>query len=86
MITQEMVASHILDYLNGQSTLIELVHWAEDAVVIFTEADQRPPNADAVWETLLYLGAADTEGFPLTWEWIKEALEQLGRPVQSVAA
>ncbi len=86
MITQEVVSEKIVEYLNNQISLPELVHWAEDAIVAFTESDKRPPNADAVWDTLLYLGAADSAGFPLTWEAIKEMLEHLGRPVQSVVA
>lgn len=86
MITQERLSEKILDYLNGQSTLIELVHWAEDAIVTFTESDERPPNADEVWDILLYVGAADSAGFPMTWEVIKEMLERLGRPVQNVIA
>ncbi len=86
MITQERLADQILAYLNGHISLDDLVTWAEDAMVTFTESDQRPPNADAVWDTLLYLGAADSPGFPLTWEAIKEMLDHLGRPVQNVTA
>jgi hypothetical protein len=86
MITQDMLADKILAYLNGQIMLEDLVHWAEDAVVIFTESDQRPPNANAIWDALLYIAAADSAHFPLTWEVLKEMLEQLGRPVQSVVA
>lgn len=86
MITQEVLADRILAYLNGQTTLTELVHWAEDAIVAFTESDQRPPNADAVWGVLLYIGAGDSAGFPLTWEVIREMLERLGRPVLNVVA
>jgi hypothetical protein len=86
MITQEVLAEKILAYLNGQMSLEALVAWAEDAIVGFTESDERPANADAVWDTLLYLGAADSPGFPLTWEAIKEMLEHLGRPVQRVMA
>jgi len=86
MITQEILADQILTYLNGQLTLVELVQWTEDAIVTFTESDQRPPNASVVWDTLLYIGAADTTDFPLTWEVLKDFLERLGRPVQSVVA
>ena len=59
---------------------------SEDALVMFTESNTRPSNADAIWEMLLYLGAADSPGFPLTWEAIKEMLDRLGRPVQNVTA
>jgi len=86
MITQELLASKMLDYLNGKVTLVELVHWAEDAIITFTESDQRPPNADAIWDILLYLGAGDSADFPLTWEVITDALQRLGRPVRQVAA
>lgn len=86
MITQEQVAAKILDYLNGDLALINLVHWAEDSIVTFTESDERPLNADAVWEILLYLGAGDSADFPLTWEVITGMLARLGRPVQRVAA
>lgn len=86
MITQELLAEKVLDYLNGQITLLELVHWAEDGIVTFTESDERPPNADTVWDILLYIGAADSANFPMTWEVIKEMLERLGRPVQNVVA
>jgi hypothetical protein len=86
MITQEMLADKILAYLNGQMTLADLVRWAEDAIVVFTESNERPENGDMIWDTLLYVGAADSADFPLTWEVLKEMLEQLGRPVQSVVA
>lgn len=86
MITQEMLAEKILAYLNGQISLDALVTWAEDAMVTFTESDERTVGSDAIWDTLLYLGAADSPGFPLTWEAIKEMLDHLGRPVQSVMA
>lgn len=86
MITREQVANKILDYLNGQISLTELVHWAEDAMVIFTESDQRPAGADTIWDILLYVGAGDTPDFPMTWDVIKEFLERLGRPVQSIVA
>jgi len=86
MITQEMLVNKILDYLNGHIRLDDLVAWVEDAIVTFTESSERPPNGDAIWDALLYLGAADSPGFPLTWEIIKEMLDRLGRPVQSVMA
>jgi len=86
MITQDRLADQIIAYLNGELTLQVLVGWAEDAIVTFTESDERPENSDQVWDTLLYLGAADTSGFPLTWETLKGMLENLGRPIQRVMA
>lgn len=75
MITQELLAGKILDYLNGHIPLRDLVHWAEDAIVAFTESDQRPSNADEIWDILLYVGAGDTPDFPLTWDVIREFLD-----------
>jgi len=86
MIIQELLAEKILAYLNGEIELVELVHWSEDAIITFTESNERPQNADTIWDILLYLGAADSGDFPLTWEVIKELLERLGRPVQTVVA
>lgn len=86
MITQEALAEQIIKYLNGALTLDQLVNWAEDAIITFTESDQRPPNSEVVWDILLYIGAADSADFPLTWEVITGMLARLGRPVQKVAA
>jgi hypothetical protein len=86
MITREILASEILAYLNGQCSLNELVEWAEDAIVTFTESSQRPPESDTIWDILLYVGAGDTPDFPLTWDVIRDFLERLGRPIQTVVA
>ncbi len=86
MITQEILADQILAYLNRQIALDDLVAWSEDALVTFTESDQRPSNTDAIWDALLYLGAADSPDFPLTWEAITDMLEKIGRPIQNVTA
>lgn len=86
MITREFLASEILAYLNGQRSLNELVEWAEDAIVTFTESSQRPPEADTIWDILLYVGAGDTPDFPLTWDVVRDFLERLGRPIQTVVA
>lgn len=86
MITQETVVEKILAHLNGEMSETELVHWAEDTLVKFTEQDEEVPNEQAILDVLMYMGAGDTPGFPLTWEVIKEFLERLGRPVQKVVA
>lgn len=86
MITREILASQILAYLNGQRSLNELVAWAEDAIVTVTESSQHPSEVDTIWDILLYVGAGDTPDFPLTWDVIRDFLERLGRPIQSVVA
>ncbi len=84
MITPEILAEQILAFSRGETPLRDLVAWAEDAIVRFSESDQRPANADAVWDILLYLGAADSPGFPLTQAAIQDMLERLGYPGQNV--
>ncbi len=85
MITQELVADKILAYLNGRIDEIELVHWAEDALFELTESDTEVPNEKAVMDVLMYIGAADTPGFPLTWDILSGFLEQLGMKVRVIA-
>lgn len=85
MITQELVGDKILAYLNGAMGEIDLVHWAEDALLELTEYEGEIPNESAVMDILMYVGAADTPGFPLTWDLLSGFLEQLGMKVRVIA-
>jgi hypothetical protein len=78
MITQNDVVEKILAHLNHQMTEMELVHWAEDALVMVFESDEDIPNEDAILDVLAYLGAGDTPGFPLSWSALSEFLERFG--------
>jgi len=84
MITREIIGEKLLAYLNGQSTLAELVDWAENSFIDAVLA----PNADVEMlnDVLAYLAAADTAQFPLTWEICHTFLARLGFAVQVVAA
>ena len=76
MLTRHEVLNRIIAYLNHELTLPELVDWAEDALIepeIPTSED-----ADLLMDVLMYLGAADSRGFPLTWEKLSEFVERLG--------
>ena len=84
MITQEMVANKILDYLNGRIDQTTLVHWAEDALFTFSESDEDIPNEKTLMHVLGYVGAGDSAGFPLTWDILSGFLEQLGVRVRVV--
>lgn len=80
MITRQMVASKLLDYLNHRITLDALVDWAETALI-----DARfEPEADIplLMDVLTYVGASDTPDFPLTWELLSGFLDRLGSPVR----
>jgi len=67
MVSQELVVQKILAFLNGEMSERDLVHRAEDAWVELSEGDLDVPNEEAVSETLMYVGAGDQPGFPLTW-------------------
>jgi hypothetical protein len=85
MITQEIVVQKILEHLNGTLSEIELVHWAENAFVSLTKSDTDIPNEQIVLDTLMYIGAGDSPGFPLTWEVLSGFLEQLGTRVRIIS-
>jgi len=85
VITQEKVVEKILAHLNGELTEAELVDWAENAFVELTESDVDTPHEDALMDALMYIGAGDTPGFPLTWEVLSGYLEQLGTKVRVIA-
>ena len=84
MITQEVVAQKILDYLNGELDLTTLVHWSEDTLFALSESDEDVPNEQALMRVLGYLGAGDSADFPLTWEMLSQFLEQLGTKVRVI--
>jgi len=78
MITQEIVAQKILDYLNGRLDLVDLVHWSEDALFSLSESEDDIPNEKLLMRILGYIGAGDSADFPLTWEVLSEFLSSLG--------
>ena len=83
MITREIIGEKLLAYLNGQSTLAELVDWAENS---FIDAVLAPDeDVEMLNDVLAYLAAADTAQFPLTWEICHTFLARLGFDVQVVA-
>jgi hypothetical protein len=84
MITQEVVAQKILDYLNGELDLMTLVHWSEDSLFSLSESDEAIPNEQTLMRVLGYLGAGDSADFPLTWEMLSQFLEQLGTRVRVI--
>lgn len=86
MITQEHLTSKILAHLNGELTETDLVHWAEDTLVELIESDTDVPDEQTIMDILMYIGAGDTPGFPLTWSVLSGFLEQLGTRVRIVAS
>ncbi len=86
MTTQEAVVEKILAHLNGQLSERDLVYWAENAYVDLVESNGEIPNEQAVLDILMYIGAGDSPGFPLTWEVLSGFLEQLGTRIKVTAS
>jgi hypothetical protein len=76
MITHQTILDQLNAYLKHQITLADLVNWAETALIEPEIPDGE--NADLLMDILMYLGAADSRGFPLTWEKLSEFVERLG--------
>ncbi len=82
MIARQMISDQLLNYLNKQITLAELVNWAENCMV--TGGFDPDEDVDMLVDIIMYLAAADTPPFPLTWDVCSEFMEQLGIPVKVV--
>ncbi len=82
MITRQTVRDKLLAYLNHQITLAQLVDWAEEAML---EGEFDPRDADQLSDVVSRLGAADVEGFGLTWDDCYDFLSRLGYKVQVTA-
>lgn len=76
MITRQTVLNKLNGYLNHETTLGDLVDWAERALI--EPSIPESEDADMLMDILMYLGAADSRGFPLTWEILSGFLERLG--------
>lgn len=74
-ITKRDVAAKIADYLRRETTLDELVDWAERAIM---EGDLDEDGAGALSAVIARLGVADVRAFGLTWEDCQDLLRQIG--------
>lgn len=75
MITRDVLASRLKDYLQHRLTRAELVDWAEQAMMD-GEFDER--DLDTIRDITSRLGLADVREFGLTWEDCEGYLERLG--------
>ncbi len=75
MITREILASRLSDYLRRRIDLAELVDWAERAMM---DEDFEERNFEAVRDITSRLGLADVREFGLTWENCEQYLARLG--------
>lgn len=75
MITREVLASWLRDYLQHRITRAALVDWAEN-VMMDEEFDDR--DLDTIRDITSRLGFADVREFGLTWEHCEAYLSRLG--------
>ena len=80
MITREILASRLSDYLRRRIDLAELVDWAERAMM---DEDFEERNFEAVRDITSRLGLADVREFGLTWENCEQYLARLGYRCQN---
>ncbi|HET6402140.1 MAG TPA: hypothetical protein VFH95_12170 [Candidatus Kapabacteria bacterium] len=74
-ITKQTVAKKLAAYLHRESSLAELVDWAENALM---DGDFDAGDAPMLADVVARLGLADVRSFGLTWEDCAEILEELG--------
>ena len=75
LVTRDLVASKIADYLQHKMTTVQLVDWAESALMAddFVESD-----IQVLSDVVARLGIADVRAFGLTWDECEHLLQQLG--------
>jgi hypothetical protein len=82
VITRQIILERLDAYLNHQIALAELIDWAENALI--EPGIPESENADLLMDVLMYLGAADTRGFPLTWDILSDFMDKLGGSVRAI--
>jgi hypothetical protein len=75
IVTREIVASKIGEWLRHEITLDQLVDWSENAL---REATFDAAAAGEIAEVVGRLGLADVRAFGLTWDDCEKLLQRLG--------
>lgn len=75
MITRKTVAQYLSDYLNHRITLMQLVDWAENAMI---DSEMEIGQEKVIMEALGRIGVADVKNFGLLWEDCESIVEKLG--------
>ncbi len=74
-ITKQTVADKIASYLRHDSSVADLVDWAEEAMM---DGEFAEDQASTLSEVIPRIGVADVRAFGLTWEDCERLLGQLG--------
>lgn len=75
MITRDVIASQLRDYLQHRITRIELVDWAERAMM---EEEFEGREFKTIRDITSRIGLADVREFGLSWEDCESFLSQVG--------
>jgi len=75
IITKQLLAVNMLNYLQHKITLNDLVEWAENG---FMEGDIQGEDIEIVRDILAQLGLADVKTFGLFWEDCDDIMRRLG--------
>lgn len=76
MITKQIVTHQLQEYLDGRLSQEDLVAWAETAML--GDEPLAETDAAAIADILSKLGLSDVREFGLTWQGIRDMLDQLG--------
>lgn len=82
-ISKQTVARKLFAYLQHGLSLVELVDWAENALL---EGDFAEADTEVLTQVLGQLGLADVRAFGLTWEDCQGLMRQLGYDLQVAMA
>ena len=75
VITRQVLAKQLSEYLQHNVTIEQLVDWAERAMM---EGEFDPVDHDALRDIAGRIGLADVRAFGLTWEDCEGFLSRLG--------
>jgi hypothetical protein len=75
MITRDVLASQIRNYLQHRISHSALVDWAERAMM---DEEFDAAHSDTLRDIVARLGVADSREFGVTWEEFERYLSQLG--------
>lgn len=75
IVTKQLIAIKLLNYLQHKNSLNDLVEWAETTLMEDTIQDEDTAN---VRDILARLGLADVKSFGLSWEDCNEIMRKLG--------
>jgi hypothetical protein len=75
LVTKQIAAQKLTAFLHHESSLAQLVDWAENAMFDGEFAEQ---DAEALRFVVSRIGVADVRAFGLTWEDCEILLDRLG--------